>query len=206
MPEVLKPSRGLLTFEAEGQENPGGAFHSRVFHVPTDSSGLTIGRGYDMKGKSKAQIVADLKSSGVAEADATKISGAAGLKGKAAKTFITDNKLEKFEISQQTQVKLFEITYAAEEAEVKRICAKADTVEAYGKVDWAKTSAAIRDLFVDLKYRGDYTTQSRKIVQKLLAKNDLAGLQTAMADEKNWTGVPADRFKRRRDFIKAAKP
>ena len=206
MTEALKPSRGLLTFDAEGLEKPGSQFHSRVLHVPTNSSGLTIGRGYDMKEKTKAKIVADLTSAGVSEVDAKKISAAAGLKGQAARNFIASNKLEKFEISQQTQVKLFEITYADEEAEVTRICAKPDTVAKYGAVNWTKTHPAIRDLFVDLKFRGDYTTQSRTVVQKLLSANDLAGLQKVMADAGKWAGVPPDRFKRRRDFIAAAKP
>lgn len=205
MADVQKPSRGLLTFDAEGVEQPGSQFHSRVLHVPTDSSGLTIGRGYDMKLKTKAKIAADLASAGVSAADAKTLSNAVGLAGKAARTFIKANGLEKFEISQEAQVKLFEITYADEEAEVKRICAKPDTVAKYGAVDWAKTHAAIRDLVVDLKFRGDYTPASRQVVQKLLVANDLAGLRKVMADAKQWSGVPSDRFKRRRDFIAAAK-
>ncbi|HEX8528281.1 hypothetical protein [Allosphingosinicella sp.] len=79
MPDELKPKRGLVTFESEGVEKPGSKLHSRVFHVPTNSSGLTIGRGDDMKMKTKAQIAADLKSAGAAPADAATISAAAGL-------------------------------------------------------------------------------------------------------------------------------
>jgi hypothetical protein len=50
----LKPTRGLITFEAEGVENQSSPYHSRYFHVPTPSSGLTIGRGYDMKERTKS--------------------------------------------------------------------------------------------------------------------------------------------------------
>lgn len=205
MPDVLKPSRGIVTFESEGVENPGSKFHSRVFHVPTDSSGLTIGRGYDMKMKTKAQIVADLTKAGVAPADAKKISGAAGLSGAAARSFVSANGLSGFSISQETQVKLFDISYADEEAVVRRISAKADCVAAFGKVDWDKVHPAIRDIAVDLKFRGDYTPTSRKLVQKLFAQNDLAGLRKVMADKAKWPGVPADRFKRRNDFLAAAR-
>jgi hypothetical protein len=204
MPDVLKPSRGMVTFESEGVEQPGSQFHSRVLHVPTATSGLTIGRGYDMKEKDKAKIVADLTASGVAPADAQKLSRAAGLSGAAAKNLIAANGLSNFSISQETQVKLFEISYADEEAVVKRICAKQDCVDAYGKVDWDKTHPAIRDIAVDLKFRGDYTTASRKLIQKLIATNDLAGLRKVMADPAKWPGVPSDRFKRRRDFLAAA--
>ena len=205
MAEALKPSRGIVTFESEGVEQPGNKFHSRVFHVPTSSSGLTIGRGYDMKMKSKAKIVADLTAAGVAPADAKAISAAAGLRGPDAKAFVAKNGFFDFSISQETQVKLFEISYREEEAEVKRISAKPDCVKAYGQVDWDKAHPAIRDIFVDLKFRGDYTSASRKLVQKLLATNDLAGLKKAMAAPASWAAVPADRFKRRNDFLAAAK-
>ena len=204
MADVLKPSRGIVTFESEGIEQPGSKFHSRVFHVPTASSGLTIGRGYDMKMKKPAQIVADLTAAGVAPADAQKISGAAGLAGNAAKNFIAAKGLQGFSISQETQVKLFEISYRDEEAEVKRISAKPDCVAAFGKVDWEKAHPAIRDILVDLKFRGDYTPASRKLVQKLLATNDLAGLKKVMANRANWSGVPEDRFKRRNEFLAKA--
>jgi hypothetical protein len=197
-----RPARGGLTFDAEGQE--GGPFHSRRLHVPTASSGLTIGRGYDMKMKSKAQIVADLTSAGVAAADAARIAGAAGLAGAAAKQFIAAHALQNFEISPETQVKLFAISYAAEEKEVRRICDKPDCVAAFGRVAWDTAHPAIRDLFIDLKFRGDYTGDSRKLVQKLLVANNLAKLAQVMASRASWAAVPQDRFNRRRDFMAKA--
>jgi hypothetical protein len=47
MADALAPSTGLLTWGAEGTE--GGRFHSRVLQFPPGASGLTLGRGYDMK-------------------------------------------------------------------------------------------------------------------------------------------------------------
>ena len=55
---LVQPNRGRLTFDAEGQE--GGPFHSRHLHVPSSASGLTIGRGYDMKRRSKSDVRDDL--------------------------------------------------------------------------------------------------------------------------------------------------
>lgn len=49
-----KPKEGTITFDSEGTE--GGLFHSRKLHVPTFSSGLTIGRGYDMRFKTAMKI------------------------------------------------------------------------------------------------------------------------------------------------------
>src|SRR5687767_6789147 len=81
MPDVLKPKRGIVTFESEGVESPGGKFHSRVLHVPGEASGVTIGRGYDMKLKSRAKIEQELAEARVPRADAKEIAKAAGLFG-----------------------------------------------------------------------------------------------------------------------------
>src|SRR6185312_9404453 len=91
-----EPDRGEVTWKAEGTE--GGKHHSRRLHVPTDSSGLTLGRGYDMRNRTAADIISDLTRAGVLLKDAQTISGAAGLTGADARKFIRDKKLEHFEI------------------------------------------------------------------------------------------------------------
>ena len=196
------PPYGLITWEVEGNE--GGPYHSRKLHVPSATSGLTLGRGYDMKNRSSAKINQDLTASGVPAADAGKIAMAAGLAGDAAKKFIVDQQLSAFEISKPAQVALFLITYADEKAVVDRISAKPETVAAYGACLWAKIDQAVIDLLVDLKYRGDYTPDSRVLVQPLAARNDLAGLAQAMKLRTNWPNVPKDRFERRIAFLDKA--
>ena len=56
---MLEPKEGLLTFRAEGNNTRGSLFYSRVIHWPgrlaecsRSGSGVTIGRGYDMKHRS----------------------------------------------------------------------------------------------------------------------------------------------------------
>lgn len=198
----LKPKAGNLTFEAEGTE--GGLFHSRKLHVPPGASGLTLGRGYDMKSKSEAKIIADLVRSGVDSATASKISKASGLTGEKARQFIKDQQLADFEISPTGQVTLFESSYELERNEVVRISSKADTVAAYGALDWKHTDPAIQDLLVDLKFRGDYTPATRKIVQPLAVKNDVSGLAAAMSNKSIWINVPPDRLRRRADYMQKA--
>jgi hypothetical protein len=83
----FKVNRGQLTFDAAlGEE--GGRFHSRKLRVPIDKSGLTIGRGYDMKDKTKKQIEKDLREAGICKENAKLLSCAAGLQGKAARKFM----------------------------------------------------------------------------------------------------------------------
>lgn len=86
---ITAPSKGLLTWEAEGQE--GGIYHSRVLHVPSSSSGLTLGRGYDMRDKSSSFISAQLVKAGLNLVDANRLAAGARLKGRAAESFMIQN-------------------------------------------------------------------------------------------------------------------
>lgn len=200
---ALQPLVGKVTFESEGAE--GGPYHSRKLHVPSLTSGLTIGRGFDMKTKSAFKVSQDLISAGVTQKDAALLSKAAGLSGATAKAFIVTHKLDKFEITQQVQVKLFNISYKEEEAETKRLCTKADVEAKYGKCNWMTLDSAIKQILVDLKFRGDYTGGTRKFLQKHVVANDTKEFLKAISDRTNWLQlrVPQDRFQRRITFFKA---
>ena len=192
-------TKGLLTYEAEGME--GGPYHSRKLHVPSNSSGLTIGRGYDMKEKTSETIEADLTEAGVENGDAKLLAGAAKLSGDLAKQFIVNNNLQDFEISMDTQEILFNASYEKMSADVKRICNKADCVKIYGKVEWDELNVAIKEVLVDLRYRGDYTPASRKLIQKMVADNDLESFTRTLSNRELWSRVPQDRFDRRTKFL-----
>ncbi len=194
---------GQLTFDAEGMEQRGRYF-SRNPHVPTDSSGVTLGRGYDMRDKTGAMIQADLLACGLDSTAAALFAKAAGLSGGGGKSFITQNNLSNFEITSGQQKLLFALTYQQMVSDVLRICQKPDLVARYGATDWAALPAKVRDLVVDLRYRGDYTPSSRERLQPLLVANNGAAIRQLMADEAYWCGpekVPQDRFHRRRDYL-----
>jgi hypothetical protein len=194
---------GQLTFDAEGMEQRGRYF-SRNPHVPTDSSGVTLGRGYDMRDKTGAMIQADLLACGLDSTAAALFAKAAGLSGGGGKSFITQNNLSNFEITPGQQKLLFALTYQQMVSDVLRICQKPDLVARYGATDWAALPAKVRDLVVDLRYRGDYTPSSRERLQPLLVANNSAAIRQLMADEAYWCGpekVPQDRFRRRRDYL-----
>lgn len=196
------PAVGRVTWNSEGTE--GGHFHSRKLHVPSGASGLTIGRGYDMGSRHSGEILRDLTRAGVSKSDAEIISKAAGLKGKAAKSFISAHHLENFEISQPTQTSLFEVSYEHEAREVKRISSKVDVVHKYGGVKWDDLDQGIKDMIIDLKFRGDYTGSSREKIQKYVSENDLRGFAKQICDRDNWKNVPNDRFRQRKEAMEAA--
>jgi len=200
--DSFKVDQGQLTFDAEGTE--GGRYHTRTIHWPGGVSGVTIGRGYDLGQHTREQIVRDMVAAGISKADAQKFAEAAGLKGAAAQKFVNDNKAGMPEISPEQQEKLFEITYNSYAANAERISNKKDVKEKYGETDWDGLHPAIRDIVVDLLYRGDYTSRSRQLIQSLIADNDLKGLYAVMADRSNWKSVPKDRFDRRVRYLEQA--
>ena len=200
--ELPVPAVGRLTFDGEGQE--GGPFHSRHFHVPSSSSGLTIGRGYDMKLRSKSQVRDDLVAAGLDSAQAALISQAAGMKGDQAEEFIEENDLEDFEVSGDAQLTLFTAEYARQEADTRRLSTKADVTRAYGATDWDALDTTIKQVLIDLRFRGDYTPSCRRFLQVHVANNDLAAFAGEIEKQANWPNVPRDRFNRRKEFCNAA--
>ena len=200
--EAFEVPRGQITFDAEGME--GGPFHSRRIHVPAASSGATIGRGYDMLHRSKDEIVADLRASGLAEDDAKSLARLRGLKGQMAEAEVARLGLADFEITPAQQKYLFLIAYDELAGDVKRICRKDDVEVKYGVTDWAGLDPLIRDIVVDLRYRGDYTGGTREKVQPCVVKNDPLRLAGVMSNELYWVrqrGVPNDRFRRRKAYF-----
>ncbi|WP_419569695.1 SH3 domain-containing protein [Rheinheimera sp.] len=201
--DYFKVASGQLTFDAEGMEQPDRYF-SRLPHVPSDNSGVTLGRGYDMRDKTPNQIQSDLSHCGINTDAASRFGAAAGLSGAAARSYISRQHLNSFEISPAQQQLLFALTYQQMQSDVLRICRKPDLVARYGPTDWAQLPAKVQDLVVDLRYRGDYTPSSRLKLQPLLVRYNSGAMAQLMADETYWCSdekVPRDRFVRRRDYL-----
>lgn len=194
--------RGQVTFDAEGSERRGRYF-SRVAHVPGKWSGVTIGRGYDCKEKSPSKILQDMLDAEVDAPIADGFAGASGLKGTEAEKYVR-RALYDTEITPRQQWLLFNAIYDELEQDVLRICTKSDVVRKYGATQWNALDPLIRDVIVDLRFRGDYTPKTRLRVQPLLVEGDTAGIVQLMDDHNYWVGsfrVPTDRYKRRAAHI-----
>ena len=201
--DYFEVSMGQLTFDAEGMEVEGPYF-SRRPHVPGAWSGVTIGRGYDMKERSADEILTDLTTAGVPADVASKFSACGGLMGSHAEEFLVQNDYDALLISPEQQKRLFLLTYQELEGDVLRICNKADVVAKYGSTAWATLNPYIRDIVVDLRYRGDYTPSTRQKVQPVLVNNNLTEMKQLMGDREYWVRqrrVPLDRFKRRKNYL-----
>ena len=93
------------------------------------------------------------------------------------------------------------ISYNDESAETKRICTLDRIEKKYGKCDWDNIDSKIKEVTVDLKFRGDYTEETRKNVQPHIVKNDVKEFTKVMQDKSKWSNVPQDRFDRRVSFL-----
>ncbi|MBI5368008.1 MAG: hypothetical protein HZA54_13290 [Planctomycetes bacterium] len=191
--------RGQLSFDAEGTE--GGLFHSRRAHLPPGLSGVTIGRGYDIGQHSTKQVMAALRAAGLSESDARKFAGAAGLRGEAARTWLKAHAATLREITPAEQKKLFEKTYAEMQADVIRLADVEGLDEKFADPDLSETDAAILDVLVDMRYRGDYTGKARKKLEAAAVTGDLVGVCSVLEDRARWSNVPKDRYRRRIAYL-----
>lgn len=199
----LKVPRGQLTFDVEGNDINDSIYFSRVAHwPPVGASGVTIGRGYDVGNQNNVR--AELERAGISEPLLSWLDGAKGLKKDLARDYLHNATLEikKHRITRKQQHILFLFTYEAMSNDVKRICNKVDVVEAFGTTDWEALNPKIKDMLVDLRYRGDYTPYIRSKIQGHVANNNLAGFRNIINDRSIWPdNLPEDRFTKRNLYL-----
>nr|WP_242634153.1 peptidoglycan-binding protein [Pantoea allii] len=117
----LRVSEGQVTFDSEGidyitavepfrqQRYPS---FSRILHWPPKfSSGVTLGRGYDMGNRSSGEIFSTIMQAGIEEYKAVICSKASHLKGRQAGQFVKVYGPLIGEITHAQQIRLFEIVY-----------------------------------------------------------------------------------------------
>ena len=162
-----------LTYDQEGEV-------LTPYH-PTAESGVTIGVGYDMKERTKEGIISDLTGVGVLKKTAETLGGAAGLSHKKAGDFVKDNGAAK--LTQAQSQALFPTIYKVKADYAEKLATKKDVTDNYGVTDWAKLDSKIKDVLIDMTFRGDYTGSVREEIQEFVVKNDPAGFKKAISDK-----------------------
>lgn len=154
----MEPREGLLTFRAEGNNLLNSHFYSRKLHWPGIAShcskyrsGVTIGRGYDMKHRSPNRVIRDLISSGIPIEKAKLIAEGANKSYCNARDFVKEKRNKIEDITEIQQLRLFELTYKDYVSDSIRFYNK------YRKQDsiaWENLHPILKDVFVDMKYQG----------------------------------------------------
>lgn len=187
------PYYSQLTFEREGGKLPAVLRP----HCPGNSSGVTIGPGYDMREREPKAIIADLEAAGVPNDVATKLSGGAGKQGDAAKTWIAENYPSKAPvITAEASSNLFTHVYPKYATLVR------NKVSELWEADWDALPVNMREVLVDLAFRGDLNrfkdaaTKHEKLIKPLVVQNDYVGFRELINDFRYWqdnTNLPDSR-------------
>lgn len=155
---MLEPKEGLLTFRAEGDNYPGSRYYSRKIHWPgnsagcaRDASGVTIGRGFDLGNRTKAEAYSILIMAGIPPENARKIANGAGLKYCQVEKFVRSNERVVNDITEKQQLDLFEIIYPDYLNRARRFYYSRKGKDA---VSWDNLNQALKDVFVDMFYQG----------------------------------------------------
>lgn len=203
----LTVPKGQLTFDAEGNDNNDSPYFSRHIHWPGGVSGITIGRGYDLGQQNDPS--SDFDSIELSQPLNNWLVESKGMSGLDAKNRYksADNSISDYKITRKQQYDLFVITYNRLEADVKRICQKPDTIRVYHpnpnatpEQAWNDIPEKIKEVLVDLRYRGDYTPHARSLIQRYAYSGDLSSFGQVLSNRNQWSNVPQDRFLRRVRF------
>ena len=149
----LTVAAGQVTFDAEGNDIPNSPHFSRILHWPAGASGVTLGRGYDMKERTQSTVTQDLINAGVSRSSALLFAEGARLSGSDAQKFVRNNRLTYGEISCEAQKVLFEdITYPRY-VSMARTRYESATRNNPESPLWEDLDAKVRDIAVDLTYQ-----------------------------------------------------
>ncbi len=149
----LTVPRGQFIFNAEGTDNPHSPYFSRVLCWPGEDSGVTIGRGYDMKKRSKSEIFANLRQANIDADIAHIMSGGSHLIGSSALHFVHKNKEICGVITRTQQINLFNIIYPFYYNDTKRIYNKYKSKDGCA---WDSLNPRISTIMIDMRFQGGF--------------------------------------------------
>lgn len=168
--------QGYFTFHKEGTDTT-----SSVIHCPGPYSGVTIGRGYDMKYKNELQIYSDLTACGMSKQDAAIVKKAAGKFGASAHKFVDENINKLSPFVKWQQIALFGKIFPVYINTVKSIYKKIPTVihekniryvnlhdskVTWQKTDWNSLETRLIDIAVDMNYQGFYFAHTAEAMSR----------------------------------------
>lgn len=161
------------------------------FHLPSKTSGITIGAGYDLLHKDAEQVIEDFESIGFFNEENNHkkviLKQAIGLTGTEAKNFIL-NYGESIELTSDQQLSLFKICIVKYKS--KTISDYEDMFESYYHPKFYELPTEIKDLMVDYCYNLGSIKTFPKFFKALLT-GDRKG---ALKNYKRFTGgIPLGR-------------
>lgn len=167
----LVVKEGQLTFNAEGNDVPSNLYFSRHIHWPGGVSGVTIGRGYDMGGRTSNIVYQDLIRVGIPAHQAETMAAGAKLTGTSAQTFVRKHVNTCGVITREEQARLFELIYPGYVTSARTVYLN-KTSAFPERTAWESLHSAIKELVVDFVYQG----MGWERVMKSCMTNDIPSL------------------------------
>lgn len=166
-----------LTFRTEGGLLP----IVLKAHWPGGVSGVTIGPGYDMGHRSETEVYNDLIAAGVPATSADVLKKGAGKTGGPAGTWTSANKDTIPAISNDSSRALFKHVYP------KYVTSTKNVVTNDWAADWEALPQKMKEVLVDLQYRGDIKSRGHeKFLKPLVKANDYDGFKKFIQDYEYW--------------------
>ncbi len=193
------PIRGELTWNSEGVDSPQSQYYSRRAHWPGGNSGITIGRGYDLGSKNSAQVLSDLITIGLGLQRSQIFSAASGIRGKQALHLLQNQHFP--EISAIEEQRLFARAFLSAEEDARRLLFGTSP---QAQDMWLRVPPPVREVLIDLRYRGDLTASRAQFFRQRLQHHDLESIIRLLLDRHAWVGqrgLSLQRFEARRMFI-----
>ncbi|CAM3580707.1 pesticin C-terminus-like muramidase [Vibrio aquimaris] len=215
----LTVPRGQFTFNNEGDDIESSYYFSRKAHVPNNSgvvvgrSGVTIGRGLDVgnpptgatgQSPSALNLRELFQKSGLTPALSNWLLSVEGIQKEAALESLNNSGLDNktLTLTRKQQHLMFNEVYAYMEEKTRILLTKPDVKRAYGDVGWNELPLKVKDVLIDLTYRGDNHGRSRRefIPALVLDKNsnDYENFYNAI---KNLDNIPPERMKARLKWL-----
>ncbi|EGR0541186.1 type VI secretion system tip protein VgrG [Vibrio cholerae] len=219
----LTVPKGQLTFDAEGNDVDSSTFFSRKVHVPNmrgsviGNSGVTIGRGLDLGNPPSAA-----SGQTPSKINLKELFELANLNPKLSKWLLSvegktkDSALESLKnsglsdeeltITRKQQYIMFNHVYDYLEEKTRVLITKPDVKAAYGSVDWDGMPRNVKDVLVDITYRGDSYSKTRAWYVPTLVNDrnsvDYSNFKKSL-DYKNsiWDKVPLSRKRVRYEHL-----
>jgi hypothetical protein len=143
---MANPYRELYDFTYRNEVQAG---RSNRPHWPGGKSGLTLGPGYDIGDRSRAEVEVFLAPLGFAEAGTASFAGGAGLTGTAARDYLYDNRatLDMFVLSEEQEEAIFAALAPSYEEGVKSFLKRR-----HPEVEWKALDPNQKALLFDYQY------------------------------------------------------
>lgn len=211
--------KGQFTFDNEGDDIESSPYFSRKAHVPNNNgtvigqSGVTIGRGLDVgnpptgatgQSPSKLNLEKLFQKSELTPELSDWLLSVEGVKKEASLQVLNNSSLDDDEmtLTRKQQHLMFNVVYEFMEEKTRVLLTKPDVQAKFGLVDWDNLPLNVKEVLIDLTYRGDNSPRTREeFVPALVNFDPLEFGEVIKIRNPLWRGIDLNRREKRENHL-----